>query len=657
MKRKLAAILVALSLGFAPAQVAVQLILDASGSMFKRLDDGRYRIVAAKDVLANLIGALPASDDLDVGLRVYGAQSNALDEGACTDSELVVPMEGFDRSALLDAVRDTQARGATPIAYSLERAIEDLEGIAGSKVVVLVTDGLESCGGDVAEVAARLIASGADVDLRIIGFDLTEDAAANFQGIGTFENARSAEELAAALGRALEPATEPSREEAFDVTVRVIRGGEPAEGATVTFVSAVTGEQHPLAPVETGKLTATLPPGAYRADLADALSDRPLTVANVLVTPDGENVFTYELAQASEVELTVTPADPVAGGNVTVAYRGALQAEDSWITVVPTDAPDDVYLDWTYAEGEFGSVQLGTPPEPTDLEARFYVELPEGGTRLVGRSGPFTSVQPVVSVQAHGEVLAGSEFSVAWTGPDNDGDYVTIVPAGADQGAYLSYEYTAAGSPVALTAPLEPGDYEVRYVAGQGDAPTLASQSVSVAQGEYGIEAPAEVAARTAFEVTWTGPNNPMDYITVVPAGAPEGTYTSYAYTAEGNPVELTAPPEPGLYEVRYTTDQSPNPTLASIEITVSSVEYGVQAPAKVSAGEAFDVSWTGLGASDDYITIVPVGAEPGAYLDYQYTSAGNPVTLTAPDEPGAYEVRYQTDEHGVFASRAITVE
>src|SRR5690606_39810899 len=112
-----------------------------------------------------------------VGLRVYGSRTMALDPEACEDSFLAVPVEGLDREALLATVQGTEPLGATPIAYSLERAAEDLRGAAGRKVIVIVTDGEESCGGDVRAVAERLAAQGFEVDLHIVGFALTPEAA------------------------------------------------------------------------------------------------------------------------------------------------------------------------------------------------------------------------------------------------------------------------------------------------------------------------------------------------------------------------------------------------------------------------------------------------------------------------------------------------
>ncbi|HKY48815.1 MAG TPA: hypothetical protein VJQ79_12620, partial [Acidimicrobiia bacterium] len=43
------------------------------------------------------------------------------------------------------------------------------------------------------------------------------------------------------------------------------------------------------------------------------------------------------------------------------------------------------------------------------------------------------------TVESESEVQAGTEFEVTWTGPDNEDDYITIVPAGADDGTFHNY--------------------------------------------------------------------------------------------------------------------------------------------------------------------------------------------------------------------------
>src|SRR5262245_50042922 len=53
---------------------------------------------------------------------------------------------------------------------------------------------------------------------------------------------------------------------------------------------------------------------------------------------------------------------------------------------------------------------------------------------------PADEVLTAATLQAPPEIDAGSTFQVSWTGPDNKGDYVTIVPAGAADAVFTSYK-------------------------------------------------------------------------------------------------------------------------------------------------------------------------------------------------------------------------
>ncbi len=172
------------------------------------------------------------------------------------------------------------------------------------------------------------------------------------------------------------------------------------------------------------------------------------------------------------------------------------------------------------------------------------------------------------SLQAPDEVAAGSRFEVTWSGPNHEGDYVTVVPLGEAEGRYGVYVYTADGTPAELRAPDVPGDYELRYVTGQ-TAATLARRALTVAPVAATLVAQNEVKAGEAIELSWTGPANGGDYITVVKAGAKQGSYGDYAYLRDGSPLTLNALDEPGDYELRYVTGQSAL-TLTTRPVTVS---------------------------------------------------------------------------------------
>ena len=630
----------------------VELILDASGSMFNKLEDGRFRIVAAKEVLADLIASLPDDENLNVGLRVYGTSMRAIEPGACEDTLLKVPVASFDRELLLDTVRSTQALGATPIALSLEQAAHDFPA-DGRKLIVLITDGAESCRGDLREVAESLV--DIEVDLRIIGFDLDEAALRSFEGLGALENARSAAELLAALTRAVE-VTQPAAPETHVVTVTLTREGEPAEdGPVVEFVGAVDEVEHSFAPAGSGgapgTFTAELPAGSFTARVSDAFSEQPLTVGGLVVVAGGANEFAFELAPAASVSLSVD-AEHVAGSTATVSFEGA-PAGSAWLAVAPEGAGDDTWLGYVNVEGPAGEAEVTVPDAAGAYELRYHVDRPSGGSEVLGRT-TITAVAAKAALEAPEAVPAGGRFEVSWDGPDNRDDYVTIVPVGTAEGEWGAYAYTSNGNPLELKAPDQPGDYELRYLTGATNS-TLARRAIEVSATEASVRAPDEVLAGSRFSVEWSGPDNTNDYITVVPVGTPEGEWGNYTEVRVGNPLELQAPDDAGEYELWYATGDD-GLTLASSPITVTPASASLQIPDQVLAGELFPVIWEGPAHLNDYITIVPVDAAEGEWNEYVYP-VENPALLRAPAEPGSYEVRYATGQSGKTLARVpVTV-
>jgi Ca-activated chloride channel family protein len=243
------------------------------------------------------------------------------------------------------------------------------------------------------------------------------------------------------------------------------------------------------------------------------------------------------------------------------------------------------------------------------------------------------------TLDAPDSAVAGSEISVTWTGPDHDEDYITVVEKGARDGDYLGYAYTNAGNPAVFMLPDGLGEYELRYMHGE-TARTIGSRPITLTEFTGTLEGPEKVAAGAQFDVNWTGPNYPDDYITIVASGAPEGSYKSYEYTKDESPATLKAPDEPGTYELRYVVGNG-NRTLASQKIEVTSVSAQLTAPESAPAGSRISVEWVGPNNSDDYITIVAPDAPEGSYSGYAYTKDGSPAVFNAPDATGPHEIRY----------------
>lgn len=189
--------------------VNLEIILDVSGSMGQVLPTGETRMDAAKRVLGDVVAGIPDRDGINVGLRIYGHEGDNTEAGAavsCPSSELVVPLSGVEKDALNAAVLQLQPTGWTPIALSLERAGEDFAAAeaAALNYVVLVTDGLETCGGDPVQAAGELRAGEEAATTSVVGFALTPEEQAIVAQIaeaggGDVLGAADAAELSAAL--------------------------------------------------------------------------------------------------------------------------------------------------------------------------------------------------------------------------------------------------------------------------------------------------------------------------------------------------------------------------------------------------------------------------------------------------------------------------
>jgi hypothetical protein len=164
------------------------------------------------------------------------------------------------------------------------------------------------------------------------------------------------------------------------------------------------------------------------------------------------------------------------------------------------------------------------------------------------------------------------------------------------------------------------------------------------------------VQAGGELQVTWQGPDEARDFLSIDPEGAPERDYGPYAYTRAGSPLALRVPDAPGRYLIRYHMGQS-YAVIGSAELTVLPNTATVSGPPSVPGGSDFQVEWTGPANAHDFVTIVPTGADRREHLAYAYTREGTPLALQAPLEPGPHELRYMTGQSiQILASAPIDV-
>ena len=178
-------------------------VLDASGSMAAG-SGGTTRLEAARGAVQSVATEL-GSDPGSFTLMAYGHRLAKSDPGTCDDVEVLLRAAPLDPSDLAPVLEQLRPRGRTPLARALRRAGRALrEGSNAGGAILLVTDGLETCGGDPVQVARDLRVSGIPVRIHVVGFSVTAAEGAELSAIatagdGTYHRARDGTDLVEVL--------------------------------------------------------------------------------------------------------------------------------------------------------------------------------------------------------------------------------------------------------------------------------------------------------------------------------------------------------------------------------------------------------------------------------------------------------------------------
>src|SRR5699024_3452488 len=168
----------------------------------------------------------------------------------------------------IEHIEALNPKGKTPITAAVEQAVEQLRQVEASASIVLVSDGLESCGGDPCEAVRTARQSGVDFQLHVIGFALGDADPEQLQcmaeaGGGQFFTAAHAAEVTHAL-EAVSVPVEP-QPETTDVVFEATDGEDGpviTRGLVWTLKNADSGEVV-IENFDNARLTMAVEPGEY----------------------------------------------------------------------------------------------------------------------------------------------------------------------------------------------------------------------------------------------------------------------------------------------------------------------------------------------------------------------------------------------------------
>lgn len=219
-----------------PEKTRLLFLLDASGSMFAPWENS-IRMNVAKRILTEMVDSLRIDKNLQLALRVYGHQFHRKYQN-CKDTKLEVPFRPNNHDDIIYRLKQIQPQGVTPIAYSLEQAANDFTlDPEFRNVVIILTDGIESCGGDPCAVSKALQSKQIFLKPFVIGLGMEQNYEKEFGCVGQFYDAKNVKEFKDVLNEILHQSLD---ETSASVELLDVNGDPKETNVNVTFVNNIT---------------------------------------------------------------------------------------------------------------------------------------------------------------------------------------------------------------------------------------------------------------------------------------------------------------------------------------------------------------------------------------------------------------------------------
>ena len=413
-------------------------IFDASGSMWGKLGN-RTKIQVAKETMIKLVQK--TGEQSKLGLIVYGHKST----NACTDIETLVPLSPVNKSQFIEKVNALNPKGKTPIALSIKHALAHIKTIREQVILVLVSDGLETCEGNACELVQQAKKEGIKITMHVVGFGIEEKDLSPLEcvvqaGGGQYFPANNAEELLAALEKSTEAVPAGN---AFlsikttldgnlkDAYIKVFKEGQIKE-----FMIGRTYENK-----QTNPRIMQLPAGLYSLEVNPvSIKSYPPLKFSGLKLSDNDTL-------RQEIEFTRGTV------NLLVTRNGALS--DATIQIFASGSQIPIATNRSYTKSENNPVNIQIPPGRYDVvissvEISGRPEIKWTGKEL-GNQGDLKLSYDFLSGQLNIGAKQGATLIDATIN-------IIDLKSGKSVGAGRTYQSSATNPKTFI---LEPGNYKI----------------------------------------------------------------------------------------------------------------------------------------------------------------------------------------------------
>lgn len=163
-------------------------LMDGSSSMTYSWNNPYSRYDIASRILLQLVDSIySVNNEVEFAVRSVGTQYPAQDKN-CQDTRLEIPFNMQNVQQIKTRMQFLQPIGFSPIAYSLRMAADNE--LNNPQVydysVIFITDGGESCGGDVCETFSKYLVGRMKVKPYVIGLNKNEQLQDIYQCMGNY---------------------------------------------------------------------------------------------------------------------------------------------------------------------------------------------------------------------------------------------------------------------------------------------------------------------------------------------------------------------------------------------------------------------------------------------------------------------------------------